>query len=138
MNEEKRWDVAIIGCGIAGIYAAYELIKKNPDIAVIIFESGEDIHSRSCPIVAKKTKECVGCSTCAIMKGFGGAGAYSDGKYNFTTEFGGWLSEYMHPDEIMELINYVDFGQCPLRGYLGGLFDGQRGGKEPGEAGARK
>ena len=108
MNNKTIWDVAIIGCGIAGIYAGYELIKLNPALKVILIEQGEDIDKRSCPIVAKKTKECISCATCAIMRGFGGAGAYSDGKYNFTTEFGGWLSDYLPEDTIMELINYVD------------------------------
>lgn len=108
MNNEMIWDVAVIGCGIAGIYAGYELQKLNPDLKVVLLEQGEDIDRRSCPIVAKKTKECIGCPTCAIMRGFGGAGAYSDGKYNFTTEFGGWLRDYLPEDTIMELINYVD------------------------------
>lgn len=108
MNVEKIWDVAIIGCGIAGIYAGYELVKQNPNLSVLLLEQGEDIYKRSCPIVAHKTKECVECSSCAIMRGFGGAGAYSDGKYNFTTEFGGWLNEFMPDSEIMDLINYVD------------------------------
>ena len=42
------------------------------------------------------------------MRGFGGAGAFSDGKYNFTTEFGGWLNEYITDAEVMDLIYYVD------------------------------
>jgi uncharacterized FAD-dependent dehydrogenase len=108
MNNEMIWDVAIIGCGIAGIYAGYELARLNPELKVVLIEQGEDIHKRSCPIVAKKTKECISCTSCAIMRGFGGAGAYSDGKYNFTTEFGGWLIDYLPEDTIMALINYVD------------------------------
>jgi uncharacterized FAD-dependent dehydrogenase len=108
MDTGTVWDVGIIGCGIAGIYAGYELAKLNPDLKVIMMEQGEDISRRSCPIVAHKTKECISCATCAIMRGFGGAGAYSDGKYNFTTEFGGWLIDYLPEDEIMNLIHYVD------------------------------
>lgn len=108
MINEASWDVGIIGCGIAGIYAGYELVKLNPDLKVVILEQGEDIHKRSCPIVAHKTTECISCTSCAIMRGFGGAGAYSDGKYNFTTEFGGWLRDYLSESDIMALINYVD------------------------------
>jgi uncharacterized FAD-dependent dehydrogenase len=108
MNNITKWDVAVIGCGIAGIYAGYELVKLNPELKVVLIEQGEDINKRSCPIVAHKTKECISCATCAIMRGFGGAGAYSDGKYNFTTEFGGWLRDYLPEDEIMALIHYVD------------------------------
>ncbi|SHI21340.1 hypothetical protein SAMN02745823_03458 [Sporobacter termitidis DSM 10068] len=108
MSTETIWDVGIIGCGIAGIYAGYELSKLNPGLKVILLEEGEDIDRRSCPIVAHKTKDCVSCATCAIMRGFGGAGAYSDGKYNFTTEFGGWLRDYLPEEEIMDLIRYVD------------------------------
>jgi len=103
-----RYDVAIIGAGTAGIFAAYELTKLHPALSVVILEQGADIDRRSCPIVAKKSKTCAGCKPCSIMSGFGGAGAYSDGKYNFTTAFGGWLPQYLPADEVMELIYYVD------------------------------
>lgn len=103
-----RYDVAIIGCGTAGIFAGYELSLRNPELKVVTLELGEDIYSRSCPIVAGKVKECIHCPVCDTMCGFGGAGAFSDGKYNFTTEFGGWLTDFMPKDEVMGLINYVD------------------------------
>ena len=103
-----RYDVAIIGCGTAGIFAGYELTLRNPGLRVVTLEQGEDIYSRSCPIVAGKVKECVNCPVCGTMCGFGGAGAFSDGKYNFTTEFGGWLTDFMPKDEVMDLIGYVD------------------------------
>ncbi len=102
------YDVVIIGCGISGIFAGYELTKKNPQIKVLMIEQGNDILGRSCPIVANKTKDCIRCKTCDIMRGFGGAGAFSDGKFNFTTEFGGWLNDYIDDKEVMDLINYVD------------------------------
>lgn len=107
MNNTK-YDVAIIGCGISGIFAGYELTKKNPKLKVLMIEQGNDIFSRKCPIVANKIKDCIRCKTCDIMRGFGGAGAFSDGKFNFTTEFGGWLNDYLDDDKVMELINYVD------------------------------
>jgi len=103
-----KYDVAIIGCGISGIFAGYELTKKNPQLKVVMIEQGNDILNRSCPIVANKIKDCVRCKTCDIMRGFGGAGAFSDGKFNFTTEFGGWLDDYLDGSEVMDLINYVD------------------------------
>lgn len=73
-----------------------------------MIERGNPIRKRVCPIIAGKTKSCVGCASCCIMNGFGGAGAFSDGKFNFTTEFGGWLHDYLSPDEVMMLIEYVD------------------------------
>lgn len=103
-----KYDIAIIGAGTAGIFAAFELTLKNPAFSVVVIEQGADIDSRSCPIVAKKIKTCAGCKPCSIMCGFGGAGAYSDGKYNFTTAFGGWLTQYLPADEVMELVHYVD------------------------------
>ncbi|MHB8169929.1 MAG: NAD(P)/FAD-dependent oxidoreductase [Thermincolia bacterium] len=103
-----KYDVAIIGGGPAGIFSAYELAKKNPDIKVILIEEGKDIYSRICPISEKKVNQCIHCSPCGVMRGFGGAGAFSDGKYNFTTAFGGWLNEYLADNEIVELIDYVD------------------------------
>lgn len=108
MADFTRYDVAIIGCGEAGIFAAYELTKHNPGFKVVVLDQGSDIYARQCPIVAGKVKSCIHCPVCSTMCGFGGAGAFSDGKFNFTTEFGGWLTDYMEPGEVMELINYVD------------------------------
>lgn len=104
----ERFDVAIIGCGEAGIFAGYELMRRCPELKVITLDQGRDINSRSCPIVAGKVKECIHCGVCDTMCGFGGAGAFSDGKYNFTTAFGGWLTDFMPREEVMELIHYVD------------------------------
>ncbi|VBB06645.1 fad-dependent pyridine nucleotide reductase signature [Lucifera butyrica] len=102
------YDVAIIGGGPAGIYAAYELISRNPEARIIMIEAGHDIYARKCPISEKKVKHCIKCNPCSIMRGFGGAGAFSDGKYNFTAEFGGWLNEYLPDQEVLNLIDYVD------------------------------
>jgi len=104
----KTYDVIIIGAGLAGIFAGYELIKSRPELKVAILEQGADILHRSCPIIAKKTDSCINCRSCAIMRGFGGAGAFSDGKFNFTTQFGGWLNDYVSDETVMELIEYVD------------------------------
>ena len=103
-----NYDVAIIGCGEAGIFAAYELMRLQPELKVVTLDQGADIYHRCCPIVAGKVKECVHCKVCDTMCGFGGAGAFSDGKYNFTTSFGGWLTDFMPASEVMELIDYVD------------------------------
>ena len=102
------YDVVILGCGEAGIFGAYELAKLRPDLKVLALDQGRDIYSRSCPIVAGKVKECIHCKVCDTMCGFGGAGAFSDGKFNFTTQFGGWLTDFMAPETVMELIEYVD------------------------------
>ena len=105
---KDNYDVIIIGGGTAGIFAGYELQKLLPGMDILMLEQGQDIYRRKCPIVEKKVASCISCSSCGIMNGFGGAGAFSDGKYNFTTEFGGWLSDYLDPSEIMKLIEYVD------------------------------
>lgn len=102
------YDVAIIGSGCAGTFAAYELIEKDPGLRVAVVESGKVIYSRKCPIAEKKTDLCVNCNPCSIMRGFGGAGAFSDGKFNFTAQFGGWLSDYLSEQEVLDLIDYVD------------------------------
>ena len=103
-----RYDVAIIGCGEAGIFAGYELMRLCPSLKVVTLDQGSDIYTRSCPIVAGKVKECIHCKICDTMCGFGGAGAFSDGKFNFTTAFGGWLTDFMPAQEVMDLIGYVD------------------------------
>jgi len=104
----EKYNVAIIGGGPAGIFAAYELVQQRPDLRILMIETGTDIHARKCPIAQKKVSHCIGCVPCGIMRGFGGAGAYSDGKYNFTTEFGGWLQEYLPDQDVLDLIDYVD------------------------------
>lgn len=106
------YHVAIIGGGPAGIFAAYEFAVKYPQLKVVLLEAGNSITSRHCPLAAKAVKQCLNCKPCSIMRGFGGAGAFSDGKFNFTTEFGGWLSEYLPEKLVMELIDYVDELNC--------------------------
>lgn len=108
MSNTRKYDVAIVGCGTSGIFAGYELMKQNPGLKVVMLEQGNDIYRRDCPIVKHKVKDCVSCKSCDIMRGFGGAGAFSDGKYNFTTAFGGWLNDYIPDNEVMDLIRYVD------------------------------
>nr|MCR5746187.1 FAD-dependent oxidoreductase [Lachnospiraceae bacterium] len=105
---DKKYDVIIVGAGPGGIFSAYQLIKKNPDMKVAVFESGTSLEKRKCPIDGKKVKSCIKCKTCAIMNGFGGAGAFSDGKYNITNDFGGSLYEYIGREKAIELMNYVD------------------------------
>ena len=104
----SRYDVMILGTGEAGIYAAYELSLKCPGARVLVVDQGADIYHRSCPIVAGKVKSCIQCKVCGTMCGFGGAGAFSDGKFNFTTAFGGWLTDFLDEREVMDLIDYVD------------------------------
>lgn len=104
----KDYDVIIIGGGLAGIFAAWELASKRSDLKIAMIEEGMDIRRRTCPIVTGRVKSCINCPTCGIMRGFGGAGAFSDGKFNFTTEFGGWLTDYLPDDEVMALIDEVD------------------------------
>lgn len=103
-----NYDVIIIGAGPGGIYSAYELIKLKPELKVAIFESGHPLKKRHCPIDGEKIKSCVGCKHCSIMSGFGGAGAFSDGKYNITNDFGGTLYEHVGKKKALELMHYVD------------------------------
>lgn len=102
------YDVVIIGAGPGGIYSAYELIKLNKDLKIIVLEEGNPLEKRKCPIDGKKVKSCINCKTCAIMNGFGGAGAFSDGKYNITNQFGGTLYEYIGKEKAIDLMRYVD------------------------------
>lgn len=104
----KKVDVAIIGAGLAGIFTAYVLITKSPDLNILLLEQGDPIAKRQCPILTGKIPSCIHCKPCAIMRGFGGAGAFSDGKFNFTTEFGGWLTDYLEPETVLALIDDVD------------------------------
>ena len=103
-----NYDVIIIGAGPGGIFAAYELMQQKPDIKVAVFEAGHTLNKRRCPIDGDKIKTCIGCKSCSIMSGFGGAGAFSDGKYNITNDFGGTLYEYIGKKQALDLMKYVD------------------------------
>jgi len=103
-----NFDVIIIGAGPGGILSAYELTEKNPDLKIAIFEAGHALEKRRCPIDGDKVKSCISCNCCSIMSGFGGAGAFSDGKYNITNDFGGTLYEYIGKEKALELMRYVD------------------------------
>lgn len=111
-----EYDIAIVGAGPAGYFLAYEAIIKNPSLKIILVEKGPSIENRRCPVLMHKLEKCPinpkgyrECfPTCSITSGFGGAGAYSDGKFNITTEFGGRLTDYIDDDKLLELINYVD------------------------------
>ena len=112
------YDLIIVGAGPCGIYAAWEAARLAPREKILLIEKGFDIYKRKCPIMSKKARLCPmkdseggfsGCKpACSVTCGFGGAGAYSDGKFNITTEFGGWLGDYMPASKLMELINRVD------------------------------
>ena len=103
-----RYDVIIVGAGPGGIFSAYELIRQNPSLKIGVFESGNPLEKRRCPINGDKIKSCINCKTCAIMSGFGGAGAFSDGKYNITNDFGGTLFEHIGKQQAIDLMKYVD------------------------------
>ena len=103
-----NYDVIIIGAGPGGIFSAYELMEKRPELKVAVFEAGHDLHHRHCPIDGEKVKSCIRCKSCSIMSGFGGAGAFSDGKYNITNDFGGTLYEYIGKKQALDLMHYVD------------------------------
>ena len=103
-----KYDVIIIGAGPGGIFSAYELTKHNENLKIAIFEAGHSLEKRHCPIDGKKITSCIHCKSCSIMSGFGGAGAFSDGKYNITNDFGGTLYEYIGKEKAIKLMHYVD------------------------------
>ncbi len=103
-----QYDVIIIGAGPGGIFSAYELTKIAPQLKIAVFEAGQQLEKRRCPIDGDKIKSCINCKHCSMMSGFGGAGAFSDGKYNVTNDFGGTLFEYIGKRKALELMHYVD------------------------------
>ena len=108
MELKKHYDVAIIGGGIGGIMTAYRLMEKKPELQVLMVEKGHAIKQRNCPIVLGKVDKCVKCASCAIMEGMAGAGAFSDGKYVISTEYGGWLTEFLEPQTVLHYIEEAD------------------------------
>ena len=103
-----NYDVLIIGAGPGGFFSAYELTLRDPNLKIGVFEAGHPLNKRKCPINGTTIKSCIGCKSCSIMSGFGGAGAFSDGKYNITNDFGGTLYEYIGKKRALNLMKYVD------------------------------
>lgn len=102
----KKFDCIIVGAGPAGIFCALELVRKDPGIKILIMEKGRDLRERSCPS-QEKNAPCFGCASCAIMSGWGGAGAFSDGKLAYSTEVGGMLEQYLDRQEFEDGIKYI-------------------------------
>jgi len=100
-----KYDVIIVGAGPAGIFSALEITEKS-DLSVLILDRGPDINQRKCP--ASRGFGCVNCEPCSLLSGWGGAGAFSDGKLTLSTEVGGWLNQYISSKELGELVNHVD------------------------------
>ncbi len=107
VSTNKKYDVIIVGAGPAGIFSAIELIKNASNLEILIVEKGKDINSRRCPLHSNNDR-CLSCPVCNVISGWGGAGAYSDGKLNLSPEIGGFLSSYIDVDTLKELIKYVD------------------------------
>lgn len=110
-NNAKFYDVIIVGAGPGGIYCAYELLQKT-NLNILILDKGNELNKRKCPISEGKVSSCIHCNNCSIMNGFGGAGAFSDGKYVITNEYGGNLKDYIGEDKAIELMEYVDSINC--------------------------
>lgn len=113
MNSKNKFDVIIIGAGPSGIFCAYELIQKKPDIKILMVEKGRPIEKRTCP--KRTTNVCVGCKPCSITTGFAGAGAFSDGKLSLSPDVGGNLPEILGYAKTVELLKesdniYLKFG----------------------------
>ncbi len=103
----QRYDVAIVGAGPAGIFAALEMLEKNGGLKILLIEKGKDIDKRQCPMEIRDIS-CNKCPECYLLSGWGGAGAFSDGKLNLSPEVGGFLSRYIDMETLQSLIDHVD------------------------------
>lgn len=102
----KKYDVIIVGSGPAGIFAALELSQAR-NLDILLLDKGKAIEDRQCPITGKGTR-CLPCHTCDMVSGWGGAGAFSDGKLTFSPNVGGRLKEYLGEERTEELLGYVE------------------------------
>jgi uncharacterized FAD-dependent dehydrogenase len=104
----NHYDVAIIGGGIGGLMSAYRISLEKPGLKICLIEKGRPLDKRFCPVIAKTVPKCIRCESCAIMEGLAGAGAFSDGKYIITSEYGGWLTDILTPDTVIDYIEQAD------------------------------
>ena len=107
-SERSHYDVAIIGGGIGGLMAAYRLSSLRPSLKIVLIEKGMPIEKRNCPMISNHTGVCVHCTCCSIMEGMAGAGAFSDGKYVISTEYGGWLTDFLDRRTVLSYIEQAD------------------------------
>ena len=113
MSGLNEYDVIIVGAGPGGIFCAYELKEKRPDLRILLLEKGRSIEQRVCP--KRKTGHCMACKPCAITTGFAGAGAFSDGKLSLSPDVGGTLPDILGYEKAVEMIGrsdriYLKFG----------------------------
>ncbi len=107
MNK-NNYDVIVVGTGPTGIFTALELLKQNGDLDILMLEKGKDISERECPMKQNSGMGCINCDSCSVVSGWGGAGAYSDGKLSLSPKIGGHLEEYIGLEKLKELISYAD------------------------------
>lgn len=107
-SKRVKYDVAIVGGGISGLMAAHRLSVTDPSLHIVLVEKGAALDARRCPMITRKLSNCLYCPHCAIMEGMAGAGAFSDGKYVISTEYGGWLTDYLTPATVIDYIEQAD------------------------------
>ncbi|MGI5918821.1 MAG: NAD(P)/FAD-dependent oxidoreductase [Christensenellales bacterium] len=107
-SKKAHYNVAIVGGGIGGLMAAHRLSSAHPSLSIVLIEKGAPLEQRGCPMITQKKKVCVNCTHCAIMQGMAGAGAFSDGKYIISTEYGGWLTDYLPAATVLDYIEQAD------------------------------
>jgi len=107
-SKKAHYDVAVVGGGIGGLMAAHRLSSADPSLSIVLIEKGAPLEQRGCPMITQKIKTCVHCAHCAIMEGMAGAGAFSDGKYIISTEYGGWLTDYLPAATVLDYIEQAD------------------------------
>jgi uncharacterized FAD-dependent dehydrogenase len=106
MRKGRRYDVIIVGAGPAGIFAGLELAASGK-LRVLILDKGKGIRERICP-VKDREQQCVRCDVCSIVSGWGGAGAFSDGKLTLSPDVGGFLDRYISINQLNKWIEYAD------------------------------
>ena len=108
IEKNDYFDYVIIGAGIGGLMFAYQMGQNNRDAKILVVEKGDVLFNRKCPINEGKVSKCINCNNCAIMSGVAGAGAFSDAKFNITTEYGGWIDDYIKIDDALDYMERLD------------------------------
>ncbi|PFA67679.1 NAD(FAD)-utilizing dehydrogenase [Bacillus sp. AFS015802] len=111
--QSNHHDITIIGAGVSSVFLAYTLMKHNEYASIHMIDLGKKLSERTCGL--DEGGECTCEGLCSKYIGFAGLGK-SEGKFNYTNDFGGELGRKIGQQTTLELMIEVDRILCEFGG----------------------